>query len=207
MSESLLTLPHGWELEDGTTDVAGPQAQAVEAYGGATMNWALDGALIWHLGCCAKKDGGSLYFSIFRIENSALVNVPISGAGTGRGWLDVADDGIMYWSSWEGSSIRPAGPPARVPGAVQVQTGGDTSALEAEIVQLTARVDALTAQLAGSPPIITNGVLYLSGQPGMPVEGGEIQLVDGKGGIWAIDCRDGNLRFIHDGAVYKRWPE
>jgi hypothetical protein len=88
------------------------------------MNWALDGAWIWFLGCCAKHDGGPLYFSIFKLQNNALANVPISGAGTGRGWLDVAHDGWMYWSSWEGSSIRPAGPPARVPGAVQVQHGG-----------------------------------------------------------------------------------
>jgi len=133
MSESFLTLPPGWELENGATDVALPSPQAVEAYGGATMNWALDGASIWHLGCCAKKDGGPLYFSIFVLKNGALVHVPISGAGTGRGWLDVAHDGWMYWSSWEGSSIRPAGPPARVPGAVQVRTGGYVSALNGSI--------------------------------------------------------------------------
>lgn len=125
MSESNgLTLPPGWELEDGTTDVPSPGQQSTEGYGGATMNWALDGAQIWFLGCCAKKDGGSLYFSIFKLQNNALVNVPLTAPGTGRGWLDIASDGWMYWSSWEGSRIQPAGPPARVPDAVRASTAG-----------------------------------------------------------------------------------
>ena len=174
MSESLLTLPHGWELEDGTTDVAGPQAQAVEAYGGATMNWALDGASIWHLGCCAKKDGGPLYFSIFILKNGALVHVPISGAGTGRGWLDVAHDGWMYWSSWEGSSIRPAGPPARVPGAVQVQHGGAYASAPNGSVRVFVDQDGfdntVTVNLAsfGIPPASALNVrLALDAEPGI----------------------------------------
>lgn len=129
MSESKgLTLPPGWELENGATDVPSPGQQSTEGYGGATMNWALDGAQVWFLGCCAKKDGGPLYFSIFKLQNNALVNVPLSGAGTGRGWLDVASDGWMYWSSWEGSSIRPYGPPARVPDAVRASSGSSGGA-------------------------------------------------------------------------------
>jgi hypothetical protein len=121
---AILTLPRGFTLEDGTEYVLAPSAAATQPYGGATMNWALDGASVWFLGCCAKLDNGPLMFCVFALRNGALVNVPISGAGSGRGWLDVASDGWMYWSSWEGSSIRPAGPPARVPGAVQVQHGG-----------------------------------------------------------------------------------
>lgn len=117
-SGAILTLPAGYALES-PADV-GISAAAVQAYGGATMNWAMDGAGVWFLGCCAKKDGGPLLFTIFALHNGALANVPISGAGTGRGWLDVASDGWMYWSSWEGSSIQPAGPPGRVPEAQRV---------------------------------------------------------------------------------------
>jgi len=121
---AILTLPRGFTLEDGADYVLAPSAAATQPYGGATMNWALDGASVWFLGCCAKLDNGPLMFYVFALRGGVLVNVPISGAGSGRGWLDVASDGWMYWSSWEGSSIRPAGPPARVPGAVQVQHGG-----------------------------------------------------------------------------------
>lgn len=123
-----LTLPAGWELEGGGATVPEIGAQSVEAYGGATMNWALDGMSVWFLGCCAKLDGGPLQYAIFKLQSGAMVNVPLTGAGSGRGWLDVASDGWMYWSSWEGSSIRPAGPPARVPGAVQAKAGGYASA-------------------------------------------------------------------------------
>jgi hypothetical protein len=85
------------------------------------MNWALDGAGRWHLGCNARH--GDFCFRAFRLEGETLIEVPLTETGSGRGWLDVASDGRMYYAAWEGSSIRPSSGPGLVPGAAPVVAG------------------------------------------------------------------------------------
>lgn len=164
-----------------------------EGYGGATITRRVDGSGAEWIACCTRGPDGYFGFSAFK--NGQYM--PLSPRVSGRGSID--DDGV--WIAWEGSTKHQGTLPGFVP------KSADTSALEAQIDALAQRVDTLEDIILHLPPTITGYPLYVPAQPGMPIEGGEIQLADGKGGVWAIDCRDGNLRFIHDGVVVERWPK
>jgi hypothetical protein len=102
--------------------------KAYTMYGGSTMNWALDGARRWFLGCNAVNSTTDLFaFYVFLLQNGAMVNIPIPFIGEGRGWLDVEPDGIMYCGAWNKGYFVPPTGPTLVPGAAPWPAGAGGS--------------------------------------------------------------------------------
>jgi hypothetical protein len=169
-------------------------------YGAATS--LMDGAGVEYMAGIAaydslpKTDPARFRFSVFRIQASGMAYLPLEdeAAGlTGAGEIYTRSDGQGRYRCTS-NKIAYDGP---IPGFVPMPKS-DTAALEAQVAQLQQTVAAL-------PPTTTGPTIHVPAQGGL--EGGEIQFADGVGGVWAIDCRSGNLRFIHNGVVYKRWPE
>lgn len=91
-----------------------------------------------------------------------------------------------------------------------VPVAGDSSEVEPSILvdaersttpypllsELEQRIKQLEARLAALPPTTTGSVVYIPAQA-PPVEGGELQLADGNGGIWVLDIFHGRMRRFH----------
>jgi hypothetical protein len=158
-------------------------------YGGATVTRAHDanGAL-WTV-CCAK-DNASGAFGLYVLNGAIPILIrPVSGRGSV--WISLFN-GHAYWVGFDGNQA-PLGD--LIPGFAPFPS----------LPSLKAEIAALAEVIAKLPPTTTGATVRVPAQGGL--EGGEIQLDDGAGGVWAIDGRAGNLRFVHNGAVYKRWPE
>jgi hypothetical protein len=129
------------------------------------MSWQQDGRKVWCLGCCAEHQG-YFCFRAYWLQGNELVEVPLPDTGTGRGWLDVAADGYLYYAAWEGNNIRPSNGPGRVPGAVPWLMGGGSSGFV--WFKPSRYTDAINGQVrTGSEQI---DVVTLFGLPGPIVE-------------------------------------
>jgi hypothetical protein len=144
-----------------------------------------------------QKDAPALtYMCRWKIGQAVVEFVPLEAYTNARG--SPASDGARLWlmSHDAGKRLR-----------LQTVDGwqSPTLALEAQIAALTVLVAQLQQTIAALPPTTTGPTVVIPAQGG--AEGGEIQLADGAGGVWGIDCRAGNLRFVHDGVVVERWPK
>ena len=166
-------------------------------YGGAAK--LTDANNVGYLGGIAARDKlpssdpARFRFEVHRInQDGSLTWLPLEdGDLTGKGALYVdLSTGQGRYTSTNGKTAYD-GP---IPGFVPIPKS-DTSALEA-------RIAALEQTIAHLPPTTTGPTVIIPAQGG--VEGGEIQLADGHGGVWGIDCREGNLRFSHNGVVIVR---
>lgn len=54
----------------------------------------------------------------------------------------------------------------------------------------------ILALFAALPPTLTGSVVYIPAQA-PPIEGGELQFADGKGGVWVLDIFHGTMRRFH----------
>jgi hypothetical protein len=156
-----IQLPEGYVLYNPDAIAAAGAAVlgAEELYGGSTMNWALDGAGVWYLGCNARKDD-IFRFRIFELIEGALHEVALPDVGPGRGWVDVAADGFMYYSSWDGGRFVPASGPAKVPGALPVAIGGGAGGLR--YTQAPNEAIRIFKRLPSEPPFSGQAVVQLA---------------------------------------------
>ncbi len=175
-------------------------------YGAATS--LMDGAGVAYIAGIAandnipKGDPARFRFSVFRIQASGLVYLPLEdeAAGlTGAGEIYQRSDGQGRYRCTS-NKIAYDGP---IPGFVPIPQA-DTSALEAQITALAQRVTTLEQTIAHLPPTTTGSLIRVPATGG--TEGGEIQIAAGDGGApWCIDVSGGTLRFHRDGVVVERW--
>ena len=177
--------------------------QGFDLYGGAAITRVVDGAGAEWIGCTGKNASGA--FGFYAFKNG--VNVPLTPFCSGRGTIGA--DG--HWIAWEGAHFFTGALPGFVAFPSMVSLLARIAELEGQVHYMAAlaeRIGALERTIAGSPPVISNGVLTIPGQPGMPIEGGEIHLTAGDGGPpFIIDVRGARLRFIRNGTVIDFWPK
>lgn len=173
-------------------------------FGGADISLATDAKGTEFVAFTAREIATDIFG--FVIWNLSLnKKVPYQPFCNARGELNEAGQ----WIAWNNNDFH-RGP---IPGFAPFPS---LVALQAQIDALRTQLGALSAQMAGSPPTIANGVLTIWPQ-GPPLEGGEIRMADGMGGWITIDGRAGNLRVVltgaqtlrvwSDGALVEDWPK